>query len=241
MPRAERPTPPYIQIQDHYRSQILDGTLTEGERLPSITAIAEEWGVASATAAKALAGLQVEGYVYASTQGSFATLGKGAQSAHDRIEAIRRGAAFPTGQRVDVTEAGIRAAPAYVADLLGVDPVEARVARRQSVTYHGSNPERLSVSWYPIALAEQVLRLASTDAGDPIVWIEEATGRRPNTGRDYFEAREADAREARALGLRTGDTVLAGTYVWSDAEGVIEYGEWVLPRKRVVSFPYTIG
>jgi hypothetical protein len=29
--------------------------------------------------------------------------------------------------------------------------------------------------------------------------------------------------------------------VWQDDEGVIEYGEVVLPRKRVVSTSYTIG
>lgn len=241
MPRAARTPPPYIQIQDHYRSQILDGTLPEGARLPSIAEIAREWEVAAATAAKAVSGLQVEGYVYSTNQGSYTTLGKGAQSAHDRIEARRRGADMPTGHRIDITGAELVTAPVYVAELLGIDPDGAQVARREWTTYEGPNPVRLSVSWYPGELADRIPQLATDEPGDALAWIEQATGRRPTAGRDFLEAREADVREARSLGVKPGDTVLAGTHVWSDDEGVIEYGEWVLPRKRVVSFPYTIG
>lgn len=240
MPRAERAKPVYMQIQDHYRSQILNGTLPEGARLPSISAIAEEWGVAAATAAKAVSGLQVEGYVYSSTQGSFATLGKGAQSAHDRIEAIRRGADMPTGHRVQITAGEVIPAPVYVAELLGLDPAGAQVARREWITFNDQNPMRLSVSWYAGALVEVVPQLGTTDDGDPLAWIAQATQRRPSEGRDYLEAREADVREAKALGIKPGDAVLAGAHIWSDTDGVVEYGEWVLPRKRVVSFPYTI-
>lgn len=238
MPRAQRGTPPYIQIQDHYRERIRSGEIAEGERLPSIAALAEEWGVAAATAAKAVSGLQVEGYVYSSTQGTFATLGKGAAAGADM--AMRRGRAPRAGQRVEITEAGLRAAPIYVAELLGLDPAAATVVRREFITYDGPQPGRLSVSWWPGPLAETVPRLATREPGDPLAWIREATGRTPTHGRDWFEGREADVREARALGIRPGDPVLASTYVWSDAEGVIEYGEFVLPRKKVVSLSYTI-
>lgn len=241
MPRAERATPPYIQIQDHYRSRILNGEISDGERLPSIAALAEEWGVANATAAKSISGLQVEGYVYTSPQGTFATLGKGAAGAHDLITAPRRGNAGLNAHRTEVTEAGIVDAPIYVAELLGVEPMGARVARREWVTFDGPQPVRLSVSWWSGELAEEVPRLATSEPGDPLSWIEQDAGRVAQHGRDYFEAREADVREARALGIRPGDAVLASTYVWSDDEGVIEYGEFVLPRKRVVSFSYAIG
>lgn len=238
MPRAARTPPPYVQIQDHYRTAILDGTIKEGERLPSIAALAEEWGVAAATAAKAVSGLQVEGYVYTSTQGTYATLGKGAQSAHDRIEAVHRDRAGRPAERVEIVEAGIVDAPLYVAELLGVAPDGARVARRESVAFRGPQPQRLTVQWWPASL---VPSLSVADIADPLRRIEEATGRAPTDGRDYFEGREADVREARALGIKAGDAVLASTYLWRDEEGVLEYGELVLPRKRVVSFPYTIG
>ncbi len=237
MPQAQRGTPPYIQIQDHYRTRIQDGAIGEGERLPSIAALADEWGVAAATAAKAISGLQVEGYVHTSNQGTFATLGKGAAGGADL--AMHRGRTNRTGQRIEVTEADVRPAPVYVADLLGIDP-GAPVGRREFITYDGPQPGRLSVSWWPGMLVDEVPRLATADAGDPLNWIHEATGRRPRFGRDYFEGREADVREARALGIRPGDAVLASTYLWRDGDGLIEYGEFVLPRKKVVSLSYTI-
>jgi DNA-binding GntR family transcriptional regulator len=238
MPKAQRGTPPYVQIQDHYRDAIRSGEIAEGARLPSIAALAEEWVVAPATAAKAIAGLQVEGYVYSSTQGTFATLGKGASSAHDRIEALRRGRGAPAGQRTVVTEAGIIDAPVYIAELLGIDPAGARVARRETIAYDGEQPKRLTVQWWP---AELVPSLDPDDGSEVLERIERTTERTPSSGRDYFEGREADVREARALGVKAGDAVLASTYVWRDEVGVIEYGEFVLPRKRVVSFAYAIG
>lgn len=238
MPRAARTPPPYVQIQDHYRTAILDGTIKEGERLPSIAALAEEWGVAAATAAKAVSGLQVEGYVYTSTQGTYATLGKGAQSAHDRIEAMHRGRADRSGERIEITEAGIIDAPVYVAELLGIEPDGARVARRELIAYRGSQPQRLTVQWWPASL---VPALSVADIADPLLGIEERAGRRPSDGRDWFVGRGADVREARALGIKPGDPVLGTTYTWADEEGVLEYGESVLPEGKVVSFPYTIG
>lgn len=241
MPRAERTKPPYLQIQDHYRAQILSGTLAEGARLPSIAAIAQEWEVAPATAAKAIAALQVEGYVTSSTQGTFATLGKGAEAGHD-LAMRRTGRPFLTGQRVEVTEAGIIMPPVYVAELLGIDlGPTARVARRESVTYEGVEPRRLSVAWYPPSIFDAVPQLETRDEGEALDWIREATGRTPTDGRDDLEARDADVREARALGIKPGDTVLAGVHRWWDTDGMIEYGEWVLPAGRVVTFPYTIG
>lgn len=238
MPRAERTPPPYIQIQDHYRSRILSGEIAEGARLPSIAALADEWGVAPATAAKAMAGLGVEGYTITSPQGTFATVGKGAAGAHDL--AMRRGQTPGGGNRIVITEGDIRDAPAYVADLLGLETAGARVARREWITYDGPRPIRLSVSWWSAGLAEVAPRLGTTDPGDPLEWIRTDAGRTPIRGRDFFEGREADVREARALGIRPGDPVLASTYLWWDAQGVIEYGEFVLPRKRVVSFAYAI-
>ena len=238
MPRAARTPPPYVQIQDHYRTAILDGTIGEGERLPSVVALGEEWGVSPATAAKALSNLKIEGFVYTSSQGTYATLGKGVQSPHDRIDATRRGRGERAAERTEITEAGIVSAPLYIAELLGVDMDGARVARRESVTYRGPQPQRLTVQWWPAALVPE---LSVADIADPLARIEQETGRSPSNGRDFFEGREADVREARALGLRAGDAVLASTYVWQDEDGVIEYGELVLPRKRVVSFSYSIG
>ncbi|MGW4685431.1 TetR/AcrR family transcriptional regulator C-terminal domain-containing protein [Streptomyces sp. NPDC004244] len=55
--------PPYLRIVAAIRRRIADGELAPGERVPSTRQIAREWGVALATATKALTTLRLEGLV----------------------------------------------------------------------------------------------------------------------------------------------------------------------------------
>ena len=55
--------PPYAQIAAELRDQIEKGTLAPGDRVPSTREITARWGVAMATATKALAALRQEGIV----------------------------------------------------------------------------------------------------------------------------------------------------------------------------------
>ncbi|MGW7367544.1 TetR/AcrR family transcriptional regulator C-terminal domain-containing protein [Streptomyces sp. NPDC054841] len=55
--------PPYLRIADGIRRRIDSGELTPGDRVPSTRALTREWGVAMATATKALAVLRQEGLV----------------------------------------------------------------------------------------------------------------------------------------------------------------------------------
>jgi AcrR family transcriptional regulator len=55
--------PPYAQIAAELRDQIDNGTLAPGDRVPSTREITQRWGVAMATATKALAALRQEGMV----------------------------------------------------------------------------------------------------------------------------------------------------------------------------------
>ncbi|WP_424186448.1 GntR family transcriptional regulator [Actinokineospora sp. G85] len=57
--------PPYLRIAGELRQRIVDGELAPGERVPSTRRIAQEWGVALATATKVLATLRQEGLVVA--------------------------------------------------------------------------------------------------------------------------------------------------------------------------------
>ncbi|MFE3688067.1 TetR/AcrR family transcriptional regulator C-terminal domain-containing protein [Streptomyces sp. NPDC059095] len=57
--------PPYLRIVAVIRRRIADGELAPGDRVPSTRQIAGEWGVALATATKALATLRLEGLVEA--------------------------------------------------------------------------------------------------------------------------------------------------------------------------------
>lgn len=57
--------PPYLRIAASIRRRITDGELAPGDRVPSTRQIAREWGVALATATKALTTLRLEGLVEA--------------------------------------------------------------------------------------------------------------------------------------------------------------------------------
>lgn len=57
--------PPYLRIVAAIRRRIADGELAPGDRVPSTRQIAADWGVALATATKALTTLRLEGLVEA--------------------------------------------------------------------------------------------------------------------------------------------------------------------------------
>lgn len=57
--------PPYLRIAAELRRRIVSRELAPGERLPSTRAVVREWGVAMATATKALSVLRAEGLVRA--------------------------------------------------------------------------------------------------------------------------------------------------------------------------------
>ncbi|GAU66470.1 putative TetR family transcriptional regulator [Streptomyces sp. NBRC 110611] len=55
--------PPYLRIVAGIRQRISDGELAPGDRVPSTRQLARQWGVALATATKALTTLRLEGLV----------------------------------------------------------------------------------------------------------------------------------------------------------------------------------
>lgn len=62
---AAKVDPPYLRIVAELRRRIADGELAPGDRVPSTRQITREWGVALATATKALATLRRAGLVLA--------------------------------------------------------------------------------------------------------------------------------------------------------------------------------
>ena len=65
------PVAPWRQIYARLRAQIEDGSLAPGARVPSITALAQEYGVALTTVRKALDQLKEDGLVVTSPMGTF--------------------------------------------------------------------------------------------------------------------------------------------------------------------------
>lgn len=61
--KLTRPVPMWQQVADHVRNQILDGTYTAGQPLPSEEALAAEFGVSRPTVREGMKALTAEGLV----------------------------------------------------------------------------------------------------------------------------------------------------------------------------------
>ncbi|TQL68681.1 TetR family transcriptional regulator [Nocardioides albertanoniae] len=112
MTSQPRPEAPYRVIVAEIRSRIEAGELRAGERVPSIRAIAQRWGVAVATATKVIATLREEGLVEArvgsGTVVSSPDTRPAARSAHrDASAAPRDGAGEQDAVRTRILRAAI--------------------------------------------------------------------------------------------------------------------------------------
>ncbi|MDA8369249.1 MAG: GntR family transcriptional regulator [Nocardiopsaceae bacterium] len=238
-PEIQRPSPPYAQIADYYRDLIATGALREGARLPTVTEMAEKFSVSPGTAHKAVRQLRGEGLLHTTQQGT-TVLGHRALPAP--AERVRR-LTPPDHDTVDVNEVGIVPMLPSIGAALGInaDALNMTVIRRQAITYREDRPYRLSVSWLPVSFSADVPELLETNPIPNILHlIGERTGRYATHGRDYFEGRVADSREAAALEISDGAAVLAGTCVWSDSTGPIEYYEFVAPPRHAVTNDYLL-
>lgn len=245
-------TTPNLRIAEHYRQQIRDGILRPGDRLPSVRELSEQHAAATATIRAAMGWLRTEGWIVTTQRGSYVaeeTVNTAAPA--DRLERVRRtGSVLGAGETKRVLSAALIVPPLYVAELFDQDP-GGQVLRREYVVGTGRQRLALEVDWYPPAFAELVPDLTSTAPGsataehpgrgnDLIAQIEKACGRRVTHGRDAMHSRACDQREASALAIAVGTPILAGAHEWSDAQGVIVYGEWCLPQRLTLGYEYKI-
>ncbi|QEU93258.1 GntR family transcriptional regulator [Streptomyces kanamyceticus] len=242
-PRVQRAAPPFMQIADHFRQQIIDGVLTQDTKLPSVADIAEEWGVATATAAKGLKQLQAEGYVRASTQGTFVDLGRKLTSGSDRLQLQRAtGSGFRPGERVEIVAASLMPAPAEVAEALGLEE-GASVIRRQRRYLDDEGVITLSTSWLSGGLAEQAPELAVAETLPKMTFglIEDRTGRRTVRRRDVVGLKPVPEDAAELLGVEAGSPALTMTnYYWDQDGSMVEYATDYLGAGRQLTAEYDI-
>lgn len=241
MPEIQRSSPPFAQIADHYRSEIQTGKLGPGDRLPSVTEIAEEWGVSRATAANAIGRLKTEELVDTSPQGTYVS----SEDVSVPTPGNRLQAAIPDrvgpAESIEVTAAETITAPDYVAALLGVDR-GTQIIRREEITSLRGKPRMLEVTWIPGTSTLVALGALERKplTGGIAHFLETVTHRKVSHAQDHLEARSADTREGRALQVPVGAPILAGANVWSDEEGVICYGEWCIPERHEVAYTYDV-
>ncbi|WP_156721391.1 GntR family transcriptional regulator [Streptomyces apocyni] len=243
-PRVQRAAPPFMQIADHFRQKIIDGVLTQDTKLPPIAEIAEEWGVATATAAKGIKQLQAEGYVRSSTQGTFVDLGRKLTSGSDRLQLQRAtGSGFRPGEHVEILSAGLTPAPIEVAEALGVEE-GAPVVRRQRRYLDDDGVITLSTSWLQGELAESAPELIVAEALPKMTFglIEERTGRRTVRRRDVVGLRPVPEDAAPLLGVEAGEPALTMTnYYWDQHGSMTEYATDFLGAGRQLTAEYDLN
>lgn len=237
-PEIQQVLPKYVQIADHIRDTILRGELRPGDEIPSERRIVEEWRVSRPTATRALAALRAEGLVEARQgSGTFVrerpTLARRARDRYARGRAT--GHIYTSGERSEITEAGLLEAPEEVALALGI-ATGARAIRRRRIVHERAGPAEVSSSWFAESLAERapLLLKRSRIREGTVAYIERETGRRARAGRDRVSARLATSEEASALGLGSGPAaVLVVHHTAFDAAGdPIEFAEAVFPPGR---------
>lgn len=245
MPTIERAEPPYLQVARHIRDQIKAGQLKDGDLVPSAREIAKTWGVALATATKALATLRAEGLTQAKSGVGTVVQTKGSlhHSARDRSIAIHRtGKIYPPGHYAKIRTAALSPAPELVADALGI-AVGAPAIRRQRTTYTADDtPVSTSVSWFDGSLAANCPGLLSTEriVQGTARYVEEQTGRVAVMTYVQHAAGFASATDSTELGIPEGSAVLVSRNRFVDSEGmVLEYGESTALPDHWVFYEYT--
>ncbi|MGW5388192.1 GntR family transcriptional regulator [Nocardia sp. NPDC003963] len=231
-PQIQRPAPVWRQLVDFYRDQITEGAMTNGDRLPPVREIADSWGVAHTTVAKALRQLAAEHLITTSNQGSVVTWGEEHTfSPRGRLRAMKAARHYAGGpSRIVGSE--LVSAPDHVAEAMGIEPGTS-VIRRERVTKsidETTDVER-SITWLPGSLAEEIPELLSTERlpGGTVAVIEARTERSVESDTYRERAVYADPETAAALGVPEGSPVLHGQNWWREQDGsVLEFGEFYI-------------
>lgn len=244
-PEIDR-TPPYLQVVQRLRKQIVSGELKDGDKVPSVRQIAEQWGISQATAMKALASLRADGLVESivGVGTVVRTQSNLHRSAVDRFaRMLSTGKIYAPGEYARIIEAGLAPAPQWVADIFGIED-GAPAVRRHRVTYNEAGPVSASTSWFTADLAESVPALVQTEriqGGTPSA-IQAMTGRRGIDTSDTYTAALATEDQAAELGIDPGSAVIIGHNVLRDGDGeVIEVGEYVSAGGRWTTVDFRLG
>lgn len=249
----------YRSVAHDLQGQIERGELQPGDRLPSIRQLATTRRLSHATATKVMRELCRLGYAYVSGNATYVKDRGQAELTMTRpVWGARRGGRGGYGLPAQLpgwnlyTEAGIIIPPAYVSDVMELEPgtpvLRREIVRRWRPTMAGGErvddstplrPYSLEVHWYPAAWAEispSLLHTGTDDGTSPLMdngygatLAEQATGRTGYVGVEAQHARLADEREARLLEVEVGSVVLACVETWGDDQGVVHYKESVHP------------
>jgi len=238
------PRPPYRQVADRLRAAIKGGELQPGAMLPSVRALAAEYGVSNTTASRALETLKSEGLV--DTQlgrgnvvrakrpvlhvASYLTIDDhGARRLwHREIE----DQGFTADQAI--LEVETVPAPVEIAELLKLAPGVPVVVRRRLLSVDAV-PVQLSDSYYPASLAEGTELAAPGKIRGYTFGALERLGIHIDCFHDDLYVRMPTPGEARALHLGKGIPVVRLLRTTYAADGLaVEVADQILAGDRYV-------
>ena len=242
----DRPVPLYMQVVRQLRAQIASGELRDGDRLPSQREMMARWHISMQTASKVIGAMKTEGIAMPSV-GRDTLVAPGAAA---RIAAAAHGTSHipatslppAPGSRVTAASAGKAAAPAPVAEILGI-PSGRRALRRTETLGNGNKAASITGSWYPPAIADRAPRLAEDQPlpAGTLAYIAEVTGSRVARVDEDHAAGPAEENAAAALGIAPGSPVLLTHTRQYTADGkLIEYTETTTTAGHWHSRTYTI-
>lgn len=242
-PEVRRELPPFRQVAEDIRARIVSGELKEGDPVPSVRKIAQDWRISNATATKVIATLQSEGLVRTIPGIGTVVNTLTGSGPRDRFIAMKRvGKIYPQNEYARIVAAAVVPAPARVTSALGL-PDGSDAIRRERVTYCDDVPVEASVSWFDAGLANTAPKLLESERiqGGTPAYIESVAGRTVASGRELVDARGATPDEAAALGIGASSPVRAGENWVFDQDGdVIEYGEYVSVPGRPAAYEYDL-
>jgi DNA-binding GntR family transcriptional regulator len=230
-PKLERPAPPYQQIANEIRNKISNGDLQAGDLVPSVRSLMRDYGVAIATAQRAISTLRAEGYIKPERGvGTVVTTDEErGRAANDRADKSRRtGKVYPTGYYAKITEAVLDVASEQVADALGIK-AGSPVIRRVRTTYRSDDkPVSASTSYFNGKLAEKAPLLLSAERirEGTFLYVANVLKRKLDAWQDQLEPANATAEQASILGLDEGALIMVGrNWMYDNTGDVLEYGE----------------
>lgn len=229
--------PKYEQIAADLRGRIVRGELAPGASIPSERELTDRWGVSRATVVKGLDVLRQEGLIE-TRQGTGSAVRERAPLARTAGEryrtAVETGHIYTAGEYAEILSAELMPAPEDVATALGIEAGE-EVACRHRVTFEGETPSATSWSWFTAATAAAAPRLLLRERvrEGTTRYVEMETGRRPQTGRDWWSARLATPAELGLLRLAGPEAVGVTRHVAYDGDGLpLVYEVGVVPSGR---------
>jgi GntR family transcriptional regulator len=208
---------PHRQIATALRARIRRGDWAAGERLPSIPALAEMFGVAKQTIQRTIDQLRVEGLLI--TKPGSGTYVRGTRRRLNRLSRGRYGvhrgyhADLAARYRQQLVSAGREPAPSEVADAFGVPDNTELVVRRYFVRTLDMSVSQVIVeigaSWFrPSDVGDSSIERAESFGRPTYQEVEEVTGRRYATASDVISARLPSREEAELLAIRPDTPVL---------------------------------